>query len=209
VRGGAFEVALPPLPAGSYCLYADVTHETGFAQTLTTNIDLPEVQSNTALIDPDDSWFTGKKLRVLTNTFQCSSNISMVWIGPRTVQPNKEITLEFRVLNEQGKPAKLEPFLGMQAHAVLRHEDGSVFTHIHPFGTISMASQQLFVKREQAVSPNLKTLDVVCGVPGTDERISFPYEFPKPGKYRIWLQVRAHAEIFTGYFDAVVAAPAT
>src|SRR4029453_11670996 len=31
----AFGVAGPPLPAGSYRLYADVTHESGFAHTLT------------------------------------------------------------------------------------------------------------------------------------------------------------------------------
>ena len=32
-----FEVALPPLPAGHYQVYADITHETGFAETLTAN----------------------------------------------------------------------------------------------------------------------------------------------------------------------------
>ena len=36
-----FEAALPPLPAGSYHVYADVTHEDGFAETLTTTAEIP------------------------------------------------------------------------------------------------------------------------------------------------------------------------
>jgi hypothetical protein len=36
-----FEVPLPPLPAGSYHVYADVTHEDGFAETLTATAEIP------------------------------------------------------------------------------------------------------------------------------------------------------------------------
>jgi hypothetical protein len=36
-----FENVLPPLPAGDYRLYAEVTHESGLSQTLTANISLP------------------------------------------------------------------------------------------------------------------------------------------------------------------------
>jgi len=36
-----FEVPLPPLPAGQYHLYADVTHEDGFSETLVATPDLP------------------------------------------------------------------------------------------------------------------------------------------------------------------------
>ena len=36
-----FEAALPPLPAGSYHVYADVTHEDGFAETLTATAEIP------------------------------------------------------------------------------------------------------------------------------------------------------------------------
>ena len=36
-----FEVPLPPLPAGSYHVYADVTHEDGFAETLTVTAEIP------------------------------------------------------------------------------------------------------------------------------------------------------------------------
>ena len=46
-----------------------------------------------------------------------------------------------------GEPARLEPYLGMISHAALRRDDGYVFTHLHPAGSISMASQQVFQLR--------------------------------------------------------------
>jgi hypothetical protein len=128
----------------------------------------------------------------------------MTWERTSPLKAGVETILRFRVLDANGKPAPLEPYLGMQGHAVLRHQDGSVFTHLHPFGTISMASQQLFVKRERAASPNRKTLEVVCGAPAPDDSIAFPYEFPKPGRYRIWVQVKSKSEVLTGSFDALV-----
>src|SRR5258706_20728 len=40
-----FETALPPLPAGAYHVYADVTHENGFSETLTNRVQIPPPSS--------------------------------------------------------------------------------------------------------------------------------------------------------------------
>jgi hypothetical protein len=34
--------------------------------------------------------------------------------------------------------------------------------------------------------------------------LSFPYEFPKAGRYRIWIQAKPGHEILTGAFDVEV-----
>lgn len=41
-----------------------------------------------------------------------------------------------------------------------------------------------------------------------ENRIVFPYAFPKEGQYRIFLQIKRNGQVLTGIFDAIVKAPA-
>ena len=61
-----------------------------------------------------------------------------------------------------------------------------------------MTAQELFARRERGEDLR-KPIDVVCGRP--ERELTFPYLFPKPGKYRMWVQVKTGGQILTSPFD--------
>ncbi len=89
----------------------------------------------------------------------------------------------------------------MPAHAVVSRDDGSVFIHLHTMGTVSTASQQMFVQQQGTTMapPAMPAMSMPV-----DGRLTFPYAFPKPGRYRIWVQVKRNGRIETAAFDADV-----
>ena len=137
----------------------------------------------------------------------------MRWMRDSTpLRANRETTLRFSVVDGNGKPAQLEPYMGMAAHAVVTRDDGSVFIHLHPMGTVKVAAQQAFALRDRGDTTEAGRLRLEDTV-GTalsphaahsTSEVSFPYEFPKPGNYRIWVQVKRSGHVQTGVFDANV-----
>jgi hypothetical protein len=201
----SFEAAVPPLPPGHYRLYADITYESGFAATLTTTLDLPqgsesaEATTNAAR-DPDDSWFIG------TPANGGSGGEVLSRTGPQQIRAGEDVTLSFAAKDREGEPSEIEPYMGMLGHAAIRRSDGSVFAHIHPVGTFSMASQSYFLSAAAAQRGIPMTMDHHMhemhepngGV------VSFPYLFPQPGNYRIWVQTKVQGRVVTGAFDVAV-----
>jgi hypothetical protein len=103
----------------------------------------------------------------------------------------------FRVEDKDGKPATdLEPYMGMAAHAVFLSTDGNVFAHVHPAGSVSMAAVNLAEGR--SAKAGMENMDHAS----PSGEISFPYGFPKPGDYRIFVQVKRAGKIETGEFVA-------
>ncbi len=39
---------------------------------------------------------------------------------------------------------------------------------------------------------------------GSSNTISLPYQFPTPGDYRVWVQVKMAGQVMTGIFDTTV-----
>jgi hypothetical protein len=209
-----FRAALPPLPPGSYRVYADVVHESGFPQTMVDTVTIPAgpagVFAKGLASDPDDSWRTsgplpgataaGPKVAILED------GSTMLW-HPEPLLADRETTLRFEVRTADGRPASLEPYMGMMSHAVITRGDGEVFVHLHPMGSINMAAQQAFAKKEGGA----EGATAMAGVDhsahmghGTPSVVSFPYAFPQPGRYRIWVQVKSAGRVLTGVFDAEV-----
>jgi hypothetical protein len=209
VDSSTFSTELPPLPPGSYRLYGDVTFETGQTQTLVGAVRLTSDDSAAASTagrsDPDDAW------RVSGATARLEDGSTMEWLADSTpLRAGKDATLRFRVRDPDGAAATLEPYLGMAAHAVIAKTDGSVFVHLHPAGTISMAAQEVFALRDrgdttQAGHLRLPTDSGMQHAMPLASEFSFPYVFPRSGTYRLWVQVRRAGRVLTGVFDRSVA----
>ena len=210
-----FSSALPPLPPGRYRVFADIVFESGYSQTLVTSVVVRQLpvtgMSNTQRSDPDDSWFAGP-VAAKGDSTRLSDGSVMTWSGSAPIVAGREAGLRFEVHNADGTPSTLEPYMGMAGHAVVERDDGSVFVHVHPSGTVSMASQMAFAIRQPGDSVKgllgqrlnameRSTMSVQAPVAGS---VSFPYAFPKPGKYRIWVQVKKNGRILTGAFDVPV-----
>ena len=179
-----FRANLPPLPPGRYRLFADITSESGFAQTLVDTVTIGDVPPMPPT-DPDDSW-----------TRPSSATLAM---QPGNFVAGRDADLRFDVRDASGRPATPEPYMGMAGHAVIAAEDFSVFVHVHPNGTISMASQQKFLERDGIVDHSAHAQHAN---PATT--IAFPYAFPKAGRYRVWVQAKVEGEIVTRRFDVTV-----
>jgi hypothetical protein len=193
-----FRVSLPNLPAGAYHLYADVTHESGLTETWTSDLEFPASGASRQL-DKDDAFLIAEPAPA---TASLPNGATITSENSSEFRADQETTLRFIVRDADDAIAQLEPYLGMYAHAVIWKTDGKVFTHLHPLGTISMTSQLLFARREKGESLANQPLDVFCGAP--PKEVAFPYAFPEPGDYRVWVQVKMKGEIQTAVFTARV-----
>ncbi|HLI56869.1 MAG TPA: hypothetical protein VKY26_07510, partial [Actinomycetota bacterium] len=208
-----FLASLPPLPSGSYRVYADVVHESGFPQTLVDRVTIPAslpkgekgVAPAAPEADPDDSIRLTEPLGRMAATAGPKLALledggSMLW-HQEPLRARQEVTLRFEVRGADGEPPALEPYMGMLSHAVITRDDGRVFVHLHPMGTVSMAAQQAFEQREGETGAMKMNLE--SARPGA---LSFPYEFPRPGRYRLWVQVKIAGKVQTAVFDTEVGA---
>ena len=62
-------------------------------------------------------------------------------------EANKIYPLTFVIKDPSGNPTKLQPYMGMMGHAVIMKDDGSVYIHLHPVDSYSMASQEIILNR--------------------------------------------------------------
>ncbi len=169
-----YESKLPNLPGGKYLVYADVVYRSGFAETMVDTVEIPSVKVSAAQAaartqtDPDDSWLVTEPMGVKSNAIgklhldddmvacgkpsasvKLEDGSTMFWndkAGP-VLEANQLYTLKFSVADQAGKPAALEPYLGMQGHAAIVRSDGTVYIHLHPVGTYSMAAEETMLSR--------------------------------------------------------------
>jgi hypothetical protein len=122
--------------------------------------------------------------------------------------------LRFALHDDNGGALMVEPYLGMNGHAVVMRRDGGVYVHLHPSGTSSMASQMAFALRDRGdtttkgrLRADTASMAMTTAAPAALTEISFPYAFPSAGSYRVWVQLRSAGRVRTTAFDVDVAAP--
>ncbi|HXC24841.1 MAG TPA: hypothetical protein VNU46_02920, partial [Gemmatimonadaceae bacterium] len=211
-----FPTPLPPVPAGHYRVFADIVRESGYAETMTTTVDLPPPTTTARpappVSDQDDAWFVGTP--AIGDTALLADGSVMHWTrGSTPIVVNRPAPLRFTVTDARGRLVTLEPYMGMAAHAVILRDDGAVFVHLHPTGTVSMGAQETFalrratdtvagmIARRMQADPGM---GMMMAMPVMSNPVRFPYAFPKSGHYRIWVQVKRAGRILTGVFDTQV-----
>jgi hypothetical protein len=199
VQPGDFAVKLPIMPEGQCKLYADIVHHTGFPETQVATVNLPAVAGE-ALSGDDSGAFD---LAATDKVAQLSGGYRMVWLRDdhssdgRPFKAGQPYWFRFRVEDKDGKPATdLEPYMGMAGHAVFMSADGNVFAHVHPAGSVSMAAVNLAEGR----NPKAAMENMEHNAPAAE--VSFPYGFPQPGEYRIFVQIKRAGKVETGEFVA-------
>ncbi|CAN5291778.1 hypothetical protein BH09BAC4_BH09BAC4_46130 [soil metagenome] len=145
--------------------------------TDTVDVPSPKTMAETAAnvkpsdpraTDRDDSWLVAESMGVKANAVnvphldndmvvcgkpgastKLSDGSSMLWMDKpaQILEAGKLYTLKFAVADSVGKATPLEPYLGMDGHAVILRSDGSVYIHLHPVGTYSMAAEESLVRR--------------------------------------------------------------
>jgi hypothetical protein len=175
---GRFVQDLPALPAGHYRLFADVVTKSGYPVTGVGELDLADLPCGAPA--GDDSTWDG------------TPNPHITW-AHGAVKAGVGEPIRIHVTDDAGKLATLEPYMMMAGHAMVVKRDFSVFAHLHPSGTIPMPSLML--------AGNMAGMTME-GKLGGD--VAFPYGFPSPGSYRVFVQVKRDGRIETAAFDVNV-----
>ena len=210
---GFFSHDLPNLPAGHYQMFADVVTDAGLAVTMVGQTDLPKISD--AHLRGDDSIAAepAQEQMIGMQTTAPLTDGRMVWErGNDPIHARIALELRFHVQDSKGAPINnLEPYMGMAGHLVVLKSDGSVFAHVHPAGSVAMASLELAQQSLSASSQAATSNSEMAGMPGMNMQqatfgpeVSFPYGFPQPGNYRLFVQVKHNGQVQTGVFDVAV-----
>ena len=208
VSAEVFSQPLPTAAPGHYAIFADIVREAGFPDTMTAEISLPDDAKGWPLnsLRGDDS--AASAPAVSTAPADAITHLKdggrVEWLSTQQrLRAKESVLLRFRVEDKGGLPTTdLEPYMGMAGHLVIVRRDLSVFAHVHPSGSVPMAALALLGQTSTAAAGSMPGMHHAESVPA---EMSFPYGFPQPGDYRLFLQVKRAGQVQTAVFDVNVA----
>lgn len=225
IAPGEFQLQMPTVPAGTYRLYADVVHANGFPETLVADLTVPAItgialagDNSAGNVPPiaQDSASLPCSAPSSKPRFQFADGYSMTWDNPDPQPAKTPEVYQFSLFAPDGKPAPdTGLYMGMLGHAAFVKTDGTVFAHVHPSGTVAMAAlmmaeaqnetpkQQSQTATEMNMSSKNMPGMMQAGSSGPETNtVGFPYGFPTPGRYRIFVQMKHSQTVETAAFDA-------
>ncbi len=201
---GDLRMALPAMPPGTYRLYGDVVHANGFPETLSAELTIPPGMP-VAPLAAEDASATPSPISQgeLGTTYALPDGYKMEWDRPAGLTANTAYAFHFRLVDAKGQPAAdVRPYLGMAGHAAFVKTDGTVFAHTHPEGSAAM--QAMMLANGDSPEMQMSAMSPAKGAEQIPPAVAFPYGFPSPGKYRIFVQMKHANTVETGVFDANV-----
>jgi hypothetical protein len=200
----SLDLNLPAMPPGTYKLFADIVYLSGFPETETATLTIPpglpsvplSAEDATAAPPPLSSGELGP-------SFKLPDGYTMVFDRPANITATTGYSFRFHLLDPSGHPATgMQPYLGMAGHAAFVKSDFTTFAHTHPEGSAAMPAMMLAADSTAAINPHASPMNMPTA-PLTNT-VEFPYGFPSPGRYRIFIQMKHTNTVETGVFDVEV-----
>jgi hypothetical protein len=157
---GSFVLRYRFAAGGEYRLFADVAPAGAGSQILSVKASIGGSEGERFRITAAE--------KAAARTIE---NVAFSLTDAKVLPAKKTVSIPVRIESAGQPVSDLEPYLGVQGHFLLVHEDGATFVHSHP-------------------SEGETT-------PGT---LRFLARFPKDGLYRGWVQVKRNGRILTADF---------
>lgn len=217
VGPGRFRFAFTPPEAGAYKFFGDILRRSGIGETVTNVLEVApgDAPPEFRFEDPDDSHSFQPALGeqpLLNRNYEVGDGLSVRWLreGQGPIQSGEYLELRFELTGSDGERVfGLEPYMGMAGHLLIMRSDAEVFAHVHPMGTLagrmSMAMREGEMPMAQMLHQNIPSDDSAPMRTASEPAVvSFPYGFPEPGLYRMWVQMKYRSKVYTGVFDLPV-----
>ena len=107
--------------------------------------------------------------------------------APDVLKTGRDYSLDLNVRNEDGSSIILETVMGSKGHMVAFDAEAKGFAHMHPVDDV-------ITSRTAGLG----------GVGREDPKLTFLFNVPNPGWYRLFAQIQVKGEALFGHFDLFV-----
>jgi hypothetical protein len=177
---GMWSTPLTLAEAGSYRVFADFKRG-GKNATLASDL----------AVDGPASW---EPIPASADTARATGDFDVRLSGERS-SAGSESELSFEVTRD-GRPVKVDPYLGARGHLVALREGDLAYLHVHPVEAGSGSGEGEHGEAEGGHDAGEAKSE--------DGPIAFATEFPTDGRYRLFLQFQVDGEVQTAAFTREV-----